>query len=187
MKNPMNDKDFLKQLDLVKNKETYIKIYNLNFDEQPREEIEGKVISGSINIDGTSAVRRTCSLSIVADEININNYLWSLNTKIKIKIGLKNNINNNYDNIIWFNQGTFILTSFSVSYSSNSYTINLSGQDKMCLLNGSVGGALPASIDFKQEVINSTVYEEVDLGPKFIPELYQVADKVEKTIFKVFR
>ena len=100
MKNPMNDKDFLKQLDLVKNKETYIKIYNLNFDEQPREEIEGKVISGSINIDGTSAVRRTCSLSIVADEININNYLWSLNTKIKIKIGLKNNINNNYDNII---------------------------------------------------------------------------------------
>ena len=182
MKNPMNDKDFLKQLDLVKNKETYIKIYNLNFDEQPREEIEGKVISGSINIDGTSAVRRTCSLSIVADEININNYLWSLNTKIKIKIGLKNNINNNYDNIIWFNQGTFILTSFSVSYSSNSYTINLSGQDKMCLLNGSVGGALPASIDFKQEVINSTVYEEVDLGPKFIPELYQVADKVEKTI-----
>ena len=33
MKNPMNDKDFLKQLDLVKNKETYIKIYNLNFDE----------------------------------------------------------------------------------------------------------------------------------------------------------
>ena len=51
MKNPMNDKDFLKQLDLVKNKETYIKIYNLNFDEQPREEIEGKVISGSINID----------------------------------------------------------------------------------------------------------------------------------------
>ena len=127
MKNPMNDKDFLKQLDLVKNKETYIKIYNLNFDEQPRDEIEGKVISGSINIDGTSAVRRTCSLSIVADEININNQLWSLNTKIKIKIGLKNNINNNYDNIIWFNQGTFILTSFSVSYSSNSYTINLSG------------------------------------------------------------
>lgn len=182
MNNPLNDKDFLKQLDLVKNKETYIKIYNLNFDEQPLEEIEGKVTSGSINIDGASAVRRTCSLSLVAQDININNYLWSLNSKIKIMIGLKNTINDKYDDIIWFNQGIFILTSFNVSYTVNSYTISLSGQDKMCLLNGSIGGALPASIDFKQEVFDNIIYEEVDFGTKFVPELFQVVQETKRII-----
>lgn len=173
MKNPLNDKDFLKQLDLEKNKETYVKILNLNFNEEVRESIEGKVVSGSINIDGASAVRRTCSLSMVADEININDYLWGLHTKIQIFIGLKNNINPEYEDVIWFNQGIYILTSFNISYNTSSYTINLSGQDKMCMLNGSIGGTLPASIDFKQEVINTKIYEKVDLGPTFIPDIYK--------------
>lgn len=174
MKNPLNDKNFLKQLDLVKRKKTYVRIYNLTYDEQIRETIEGKAVSGNIDIDGASAVRRTCSLSIVTKDVNINNYLWSLNTKIKIEIGIENIINSKYDNIIWFNQGIFVLTSFNISYSSNNYSINLTGQDKMCLLNGAIGGQLPASIDFKQQVINTNVYEKVNLGPIFIPGRYQI-------------
>lgn len=176
MNNPLNDKEFLKQLDLDRNKEIYIKIYNLNFEEQPREEIVGKVTAGSINIDGTSAVRRTCSLTLVADEININDYLWALNTKIKILIGIRNTINSKYDDIIWFNQGIFILTTFNVSYTTNNYTIQLSGQDKMCLLNGTVGGILPASIDFKQETFASKTYETVSFGPQYFPGIYYIAD-----------
>ena len=174
-KNPLNDKDFLKALDLVKKKETYIKIHSLSFDEQIQETIEGKILSGSINIDGDSSVRRTCSLSMIAEDIDLNNYFWTINTKIKIFIGIENTINSNYDDIIWFKQGIFVLTNFNVTYNTNSYTINLSGQDKMCLLNGTIGGALPASIDFKQQVINTKIYEEVDLGSKFIPELFQIA------------
>lgn len=173
MKNPLDDRDFLKALDLVRKKETYIKIHSLTFDEQVQETIEGKILSGSINIDGDSSVRRTCSLSMIAEDIDLNNYFWSINTKIKIFIGVENKINSEYEDIIWFKQGIFVLTSFNVTYNTNSYTINLSGQDKMCLLNGSIGGALPASIDFKQQVINTKIYEEVDLGPKFIPDLYQ--------------
>lgn len=203
MKNPLNDKDFLKKLDLKKNKKTYIKILNLTFDEVVRESIEGKVTSGSINIDGDSAVRRTCSLSMIAEDININNYLWSINTKVRIFIGVENDIDSKYEKIIWFNQGLFILTSFNVSYTSNNYTINLSGQDKMCLLNGSIGGALPASIDFKQEVLNTKTYEKIELGPLFVPNLYQVVDESDflidsedvfdsnkqyyKKIFKVYK
>ena len=174
MKNPLNDRDFLKALDLVRKKETYIKIHSLNFDEQIQETIEGKILSGSINIDGDSAVRRTCSLSMIAEDVDLNNYFWTINTKIKIFIGIENSINPEYDDIIWFKQGIFVLTNFNVTYNNNNYTINLSGQDKMCLLNGTIGGALPAAIDFKQQVINTKIYEEVDLGPHFVPELYQV-------------
>ena len=68
----------------------------------PLEQIEGKVISGSINIDGNSAVRRTCNLSLVAKDININNFYWSIGSKFTLEIGVNNVINNEYPDIIWF-------------------------------------------------------------------------------------
>ena len=111
--NPLLDKDFLKSLDLEKNKEIYAKIISLDFYENPIELIEGKVTGGNINIDGNSSVRRSCSLTLVSDQVNIGNYEWSLNSKFKLFIGLKNNLNSNYEDIIWFKQGTFIITAFS--------------------------------------------------------------------------
>jgi hypothetical protein len=60
------DKEFLLKLDKDKNKIIYARIESLQIDESPIETIEGRVTQGSINIDGTSAVRRSCSLSIVA-------------------------------------------------------------------------------------------------------------------------
>ncbi len=59
---------FLKKLDEFKHKVIYAKIELLTFDELPIESIEGKIIGGSINIDGTSGVRRTCSLTMVTNE-----------------------------------------------------------------------------------------------------------------------
>jgi hypothetical protein len=71
------------------------------------------VTAGTVNIDGSSAVRRTCSLTLLAKDININNYYWGLNTKFKLEIGLTNNINKDYPNIIWFPQGIFVITAFN--------------------------------------------------------------------------
>jgi hypothetical protein len=68
----------------------------------PLESIEGRVTAGSINVDGASAVRRTCSLTMVATNVNINDFYWGLNTKFKLEIGLLNKINSKYPNIIWF-------------------------------------------------------------------------------------
>lgn len=177
--NPLIDKEFLKELDKNKSKKIYIKVQSLNFNEEPKEEIQGKVTNGSINKDGTSIIRRTCSLTIVAEDINIDEYLWSLNTKIKILIGVENTINSKYEDIIWFNQGIFVLTSFNVSYGVNNYTINLSGQDKMCLLNGSIGGTLPASIDFKKETFQMKTYTEKSFGEKYISNFYYIAKEYE--------
>jgi hypothetical protein len=36
-------------------------------------------------------------------DISLSDYYWGLNTKFKLYIGVENNINPNYDNIIWFN------------------------------------------------------------------------------------
>ena len=143
-------REFLQQLDKVQQKEIYAKVSALTFSETPIETIEGRITAGSVNVDGSSAVRRTCSLTVVAENFNYNNYVWGLNTKFKLEIGVKNIINPNYPDIIWFNQGIYVLTSFNVSRSTTNFTINLSGKDKMCLLNGEMGGVFESSIDFGQ-------------------------------------
>jgi len=42
----------------------------------------------------------------------------------------------------------YIITGFNTSISTNNYSISISGKDKMCLLNGDIGGNLTSSVDF---------------------------------------
>ena len=88
MRNPLDDKEFLRQLDQEKEREIYAKIISLSFEEDPIEEITGRITSGSVSIDGSSKVRRTCSLSLVAQELNIHEFYWGLTTKFKLYVGL---------------------------------------------------------------------------------------------------
>ena len=150
--NPLLDNIFLEKLFTAYDREIYAKITALNFDEFPTEEISGKVTGGSINVDGTSACRRTCSLTLVANEININDYYWGLNTKFELQIGLTNRIDEKYPDIIWFKEGIYLITTFSTALGISSYTINIQGKDKMGLLDGTIGGTLTAlSYDFGRE------------------------------------
>lgn len=142
------DKSFLKCLDENRTKIVYARIVALQLDESPIEAIEGRVTEGSINIDGDSAVRRTCSLTMVAQDFNYNAFIWGLNTKFKLEIGLENTIDSTYPKIIWFKQGTYIISSFSTSHSTNNFNISIQGKDKMCALNGELGGTLTSSVDF---------------------------------------
>ena len=149
MINPLNDKEFIKKLDKHNQRELYAKIISLTMDELPVEEISGKVSQGTISIDGTSAVRRTCSLTLVADRLNINEYYWSFTTKFKLYIGLKvpQDIKREYENhqtytldaisgrpilngevtlkyedypdIIWFPQGIYLITDFKYINNTN--------------------------------------------------------------------
>ena len=88
------DTDFLKKLDEFKHKVVYARIELLTFDELPIESIEGKITGGSINIDGTSAVRRSCSLTMATNEKLYKQYSWGLNSKFSLAIGLENKIDN---------------------------------------------------------------------------------------------
>lgn len=140
--------NFLRELDNIKTKTIYARITALTFNESPIETIEGRVTQGSINLDGESSLRRTCALSLVATNLNYNDYYWGLNTKFKLEIGVQNNINPLYPEIIWFKQGIYLISSFSTSHSTNSYTISIQGKDKMCQLNGEVSGSLTSTVDF---------------------------------------
>ena len=151
----LNDPVFLKEFDQNRLKEQYIKINVLDFKENPIEEIQGKAISGNINLDGSSGMRRTANITFLANEYqnDLTNvkHLLSINKKIQLLIGFTNNTNK-YDNypIIWFPQGIYVIISPNISYSSTGLTISLTLHDKMALLNGECGGTLPASVIFNQ-------------------------------------
>ena len=161
MRNPLLDLEFLRKLDLMRNKATYAKIILLTWDENPVYEIQGKITGGSINIDGASAVRRTCSLTMVSPDVDITNTYWALKNKFKLEVGVENEIDSQYPEIIWFKQGTYVFTSLNMSVQSNNFTISLNGKDKMCLLNGEVGGSINASTDFGKLEEYSYIGEEI--------------------------
>ena len=147
----LQDMPFLTDLIKQRLKTVYAKILILDKKELPISSIEGRITTGSLNINGSSAVRRAGSITFIADKnenmsITDVRHLLSMNKKIKIFIGLDNNINNRYDERIWFPLGIYVITQPAISHSNSGVTINLSFKDKMCLLNGECGGTLPASV-----------------------------------------
>lgn len=150
------DKEFLKELVEFPHRNVFVKLSLLNIGGELIEEIQGVATGGSINIDGSSSMRRSCNISLISENINFNDQEWVFKRRFKVEIGLENNINPLINEpIIWFPQGIFVINSFNCSLGVNSYSINISGQDKMCLLNGEISGALTAETVFSE-------YEEVD-------------------------
>lgn len=157
------DKNFLKLLDEYNEKEIYVKIISLDFSENPRSEIEGYATGGSIKVDGVSSCRRICSLNMTAKNILINEMDWALESKFKVQIGVKNFINKLYDDIIWFPLGIYIISSFSATSNAQGFSISIQGRDKMCLLDGSIGGNIFASHDFgKLEIRRDDEFVELE-------------------------
>ena len=170
----LSDNEFLSIVDQMNIREQVVKLTLLNWNEEPIRDIQGLVTGGSLNIDGSSSMRRTANISlVVADNTaaydDLDN-LFSINKKIYLEIGLFNTTNyyNDYP-IIWFPQGLFIIDSMSLSHDTNSSSISLSLKDKMCLLNGQCGGMLPASVTFHEidevqkdgsiKIITPTIYQ----------------------------
>jgi hypothetical protein len=94
MSNYLLDIDFLAKLFNDRNKKTYARLIAINYDEEPLELLEGQVTSGSINVDGASALRRSCSIQLVVQDISLHDYYWGIKNKFKVEIGLENNISN---------------------------------------------------------------------------------------------
>ena len=86
------DEEFLATLSEQKEREIYAKMTSLDMNELPIDSIEGRVTAGTINLDGSSSVRRTCNLTMISDKIDINEYYWGVKTKIKLDIGLRNKL-----------------------------------------------------------------------------------------------
>ena len=172
--------DFLLEVDQMHIKTQYVKVTLLSWDEEPIEEIQSQVISGSVNLDGNSAIRRTAQLSLFIPSQEAN-YIdaasqISINKKIKLEIGIKNTLNKYVDyDILWFPLGLYIVSSVSISQNLTGIDVNLSLKDKMCLLNGECGGTLPASITFSEMETSTEFDEEVKIEQ---PTIYQIIQEL---------
>ena len=162
----LNDKEFLKEIDRLRVKEQHIKITALSwFEENPLQELQGYASGGTINASGKSAVRRTGSISLEADDKIYNikdvNNIISINKKIAIEVGFTNTTfhYNEYD-IIWIPLGVYIIKTASIDHGTNGLKISLSISDKMCLLNGDVGGIFPAAVNLSEVVILNSYGEK---------------------------
>lgn len=168
--NYVSDEQFLKKLDLERNKIYYTEIVVLDMDENPIQAIQAKISQGTININGDSSVRRTCQLTFLINNRDTAytdiNYLLTLNRKVKISIGIENHIDKRYGEIIGFPQGIFVISQIALTHNPTNVTVNMSCKDKMCLLNGECGGNLPTSVTFDsydQLVSHKVIKDESEL------------------------
>ena len=170
----LKDSAFLKRFDETKLKEQYVKLIVLTFDEKPIQEIQGKVTGGNFTIDGSSAMRRTGNISLVADEyendLTDTKHLLSINKKIEVLIGFINTTDEYTEyEMLWFPQGTYVIISPNITHDSNGVNISLTLHDKMALLNGECGGILSSSVVFHEvedidengeiQIIEPTIYQ----------------------------
>ena len=127
-------------------------------------------------MNGDSAVRRTCNLSMYVYKENYMritdpNNMISINKKVFLEVGLKNNTDKYTDyDIIWQPQGIYVITACGTSHSTSGITLNINLQDKMCLLNGTCGGVLPSSIQFDR-------YDTIDESGAYVtlrPTIVQI-------------
>lgn len=184
----LDDKNFLRRLDMEERKVQYVRITTLDFrTEAATASLEGIATGGSLNLSGTSNVRRTmsCSLLVIPEGIekqgsfdripygNITEVqnLVSMNKKIRAEIGFENTLawdDNCYPEhkIIWFPLGLFVIKSASVARSNSGINISLTLNDKTAFLNGDIGGIIPAATVFSEN------------------ELYN-ADATERTVEKI--
>lgn len=148
------DEQFLRELDAAKNKQVFVRLTVLDIHDLPVGRIEGKATGGSLNKNGSSNVRVTGNVTLVADESNFNieniDNIVSLNKKVDVEVGYENVLHNKYRDygVIWFPQGIMCITQPSVTHNASTYTIALTLKDQMALLNGDLGGTLPAATEF---------------------------------------
>lgn len=155
----LND-TFLKKIDKQRVQMLYIKVILLTWQENTIGEIEGIVTGGGLNVDGSSALRRTGSLSFtpINEDVSYDSLTskFAINKKIKILFGIKNEQSDEQYPIseypiVWFPQGVFYITGCSISHSIDNITVSLNIIDKMGGLNGKIGGTLPASVEFDKK------------------------------------
>ena len=177
------DSTFLELLDKIKVRKTYAKITILDFvKEQPISSVEGLFTTGSMSVNGSSAVRRTVTFGMRADDktydiTNLDN-LISINKKINVEIGIKNPLvkyQEEYGETIWFPLGVYIISSATLSRNTSGININIQGKDKMAQLDGTVGGTLPASVTFheRQEIITSKFSDKDEIRVSY-PTIFQI-------------
>lgn len=127
----------------LKSRKRYVKIDLLNSKYQVVDSLESDIFDGSITIDATSDLRRSCTLSVVIKDKNFDidegGRIW-LDKRIQIYIGEENP---RTKNIVWWNMGIFVINNPERIYDSQTNTLTINGLDLMSLLTGDRNGYVP--------------------------------------------
>lgn len=144
--------------------------------EAPLYSLNNYIIDGSLSVDGESIVRTGGSLSIAlrTNDEYFKQVQILLNESSLKKVKIKKGITVNKKNI-WWDLGIFVIKNITPEISADgtkTYSLELS--DKMCLLDGTVSGKLPAVITFDS-------YEEYDNG-KIITKKTKISDIIKTLV-----
>lgn len=134
----------------------YLMVQVLSRDMARLYNLEGQVLSCSINIDSTSNIRYTASLSMRLDNESMERMLeFDLNNYIRIYAGIENPKTLNTK---WWCQGVYIVNKNDLSLSISDRTLSISLSDKMLDFTGDRKGKLYA---YKTIVENNQRFDEV--------------------------
>lgn len=145
------NQNFLSKISYFINQKQYVQITLLDWQENPLKQIEGELVSGSITKDGKSSVRRTCNFSctVGGGEYSVEDGKadFAINKKIFVEFGIRNDTDEYLEYpILWFPQGVFFISNVSITSSTTSaVNISLTLKDKMCMLNGEIGGSFTST------------------------------------------
>lgn len=166
----LKDTSFLQQLISYPILTYFIRITFLDWEENIIKSIEEKIINANITVDSQSSIRRTGTFSFILEDESVED-LFLINKKIDIQIGYQNPLDKYLEySVLWFPQGVFVITDYSISHGLQGTTVSVQLKDKMCLLNGECGGTLSASTVFDNY---ETINEDGDIVI-IRPTIYQI-------------
>lgn len=123
-----------------RSKHIYMRFLLLDSEMHTLDELQGVCISGTINLDVTSDVRRTCSIELYYKDSTYDvaeyNKIW-LNRKVKVQIGITNY---NSSEKTWYDMGIFVFDSCNYNYSGDTKTLSIECSDLVSTINGTHGG-----------------------------------------------
>lgn len=131
-------------------REIFIKLEVLDFNYYVVDEISGLALSANFSINADSDIRRTCNISMMLKDDYSENPLYSyeywksgnpfwFDKYLRINIGIKDLTTND---IVWNNQGIYIIDEPTMTYSAEDNSISFRAVDLMAQLTGLRNGNL---------------------------------------------
>lgn len=178
----------------------HVKINLLNFQFQTVDELSGNTLEmPQITEDANSDTRKTISMSLVVegDEFDIRSggKIW-LDKYVQIYIGIENIYT---DEIVWMNQGIFLINEPSFSYDATTNLLAFQGIDLMSKLTGMRNGYLegvehiiPIDSNIKDSVVSTLKlagFEKyiIDIDEAENKTQYEIKIDIGGTVFDILK
>ena len=156
------------EVGLQKFQDLYAKIRLVNTKGQSLGEWETSVVGNpTFTIDSSSAIRRTCSLTLLSkgrrdfeSSVREGKDIW-LNTYVQVYLGIEHM---RTKEIVYVNMGKYMLDNPREVYTATENTFTIKGVDLMCQLTGLRNGVIGSQGEFISEYVikeGSNVREEI--------------------------